>query len=92
MKAEKDTVLRSCKLLLRSDSGELVEQSPYDGQGGLNEALLRKAYAEIEADRKTMRYGMVIGKLNVVNGKIDETATNYITVCPAASPALIPML
>ncbi|WP_438040156.1 hypothetical protein [Sorangium sp. So ce128] len=81
VKSEKDTTLSGCKILLRDGSGKLAERSPYDEQGGLDERLLGEAYAQIEADRKVMRYGMVKNALKINAERIDESATNFREPC-----------
>jgi len=78
VKAEKDTALKGSKLsLFDSATSQFAEKDT----SAASDDDLKAAFAQIESDRKTMRYGMVIGSLSVAGDKIDETKTNYREPC-----------
>ena len=77
VRAEQDTALKGSKLGLVNPT----DQATLKDTSAANDDNLRAAFAQIEADRKTMGYGMVSGSLKVVNDQIDPTATNYREPC-----------
>lgn len=72
--AEKDTTFKDSQICKTNT----IEASPL---GSADEAALRAAFAQIEADHQTTRYGMVIGSLSVTSNVINTSATNYREPC-----------
>lgn len=76
--AEKSTALKDSKLCSWNKERTALDSSALSDA---NEEAIKAVFAQIQADHQTMRYGMVTGKLSVVNDSIDPAATNYREPC-----------
>ena len=77
-KVKADATLKSGKLSLYDQGKSAWAEKDISAA---SDDELKASYAQIESDKKTMRYGMVIGSLSISGDKPDESATNFRDPC-----------